>query len=146
MNTIFKVIWNASLNVWVVVSELAKGRIKTKSSRNLISEGVLPKFEQSMVSKLFRKTLALSLGSIVFLSTGPVFAADITVSTQAELSAALSNGTYDKIILGADITLIGSLTVNMTSNQVVIDGQGKFGLTVTIRQIMVWWCHRVQGP
>ncbi|WP_202950782.1 ESPR domain-containing protein, partial [Yersinia pestis] len=48
MNTIFKVIWNASLNVWVVVSELAKGRIKTKSSRNLISEGVLPKFEQSM--------------------------------------------------------------------------------------------------
>ncbi len=131
MNTIFKVIWNASLNVWVVVSELAKGRIKTKSSRNLISEGVLPKFEQSMVSKLFRKNLlALSLGSIVFLSTGPVFAADITVSTQAELSAALSNGTYDKIILGADITLIGSLTVNMTSNQVVIDGQGKFGLTV----------------
>ncbi|WP_038961898.1 hypothetical protein, partial [Yersinia pestis] len=78
------------------------------------------KFEQSMVSKLFRKNLlALSLGSIVFLSTGPVFAADITVSTQAELSAALSNGTYDKIILGADITLIGSLTVNMTSNQVV---------------------------
>lgn len=69
-------------------------------------------------------------GQYCFLSTGPVFAADITVSTQAELSAALSNGTYDKIILGADITLIGSLTVNMTSNQVVIDGQGKFGLTV----------------
>ncbi len=66
MNTIFKVIWNASLNVWVVVSELAKGRIKTKSSRNLISEGVLPKFEQSMVSKLFRKTFWPYLWAVLF--------------------------------------------------------------------------------
>nr|WP_327212971.1 autotransporter outer membrane beta-barrel domain-containing protein [Yersinia aldovae] len=58
------------------------------------------------------------------------FALDITVTDQAGLSAALSNGSYDKIILGADIALTQLLTVNMASQNVVIDGNGLYGLTV----------------
>ncbi|WP_307880208.1 ESPR domain-containing protein [Acinetobacter seifertii] len=36
MNKIYKVVWNASLSIWVVVSELVKG--KTKSSKNNLSD------------------------------------------------------------------------------------------------------------
>lgn len=31
MNKVYKVVWNATLNAWVAVSELAKGKTKTKS-------------------------------------------------------------------------------------------------------------------
>ncbi|MBR7739920.1 ESPR domain-containing protein [Acinetobacter nosocomialis] len=31
MNKIYKVIWNASLGIWVAVSEIAKGHSKTRS-------------------------------------------------------------------------------------------------------------------
>ncbi|WP_080684252.1 ESPR domain-containing protein [Acinetobacter nosocomialis] len=30
MNKIYKVIWNASLGIWVAVSEIAKGHSKTR--------------------------------------------------------------------------------------------------------------------
>ncbi len=33
MNKIYKVIWNATLGTWVAVSELAKGKAKSKSSK-----------------------------------------------------------------------------------------------------------------
>ncbi|OIG53749.1 ESPR domain-containing protein [Acinetobacter nosocomialis] len=33
MNKIYKVIWNASLGIWVAVSEIAKGHSKTRSQR-----------------------------------------------------------------------------------------------------------------
>lgn len=36
MNTVYKVIWNASLGSWVAVSELAKSGKKSKSSKILI--------------------------------------------------------------------------------------------------------------
>lgn len=31
MNKVYKVVWNASLGVWVAVSEIVKGKTKTKS-------------------------------------------------------------------------------------------------------------------
>ena len=36
MNKIYRVIWNASLGVWVAVSELAKSKIKTKSLKTVV--------------------------------------------------------------------------------------------------------------
>ena len=39
MNKVYKLVWNSTLNAWVAVSELAKG--KKKSSKNLLKAGVL---------------------------------------------------------------------------------------------------------
>ena len=32
MNKVYKVVWNASLGIWVAVSELAKGKTKSRCS------------------------------------------------------------------------------------------------------------------
>ncbi|WP_049596049.1 autotransporter outer membrane beta-barrel domain-containing protein, partial [Yersinia aldovae] len=132
MNAIFKVIWNSTLNTWIVVSELAKGIVKTRSAGNsLTNAGQSSVVEQDAIWKNFRKNLlAISIGSFGFFGMHSAFALDITVTDQAGLSAALSNGSYDKIILGADIALTQVLTVNMASQNVVIDGNGLYGLTV----------------
>ena len=34
MNKIYKVIWNVTLGTWVAVSELAKGKTKSKTSKS----------------------------------------------------------------------------------------------------------------
>ena len=34
MNKIYRVIWNAAQQAWVVVSELAKGHVKSSSNQN----------------------------------------------------------------------------------------------------------------
>lgn len=36
MNKVYRVVWNASLGVWVAVSELAKSKIKTKSVKTVV--------------------------------------------------------------------------------------------------------------
>ncbi|QHI20262.1 hypothetical protein AhaeAN3_09950 [Acinetobacter haemolyticus] len=36
MNKVYKVVWNASLGVWVAVSEIAKGNTKSKSKTGRI--------------------------------------------------------------------------------------------------------------
>uniref|UniRef100_UPI003009C658 ESPR-type extended signal peptide-containing protein n=1 Tax=Acinetobacter sp. 161(2023) TaxID=3098768 RepID=UPI003009C658 len=45
MNKIYKVIWNASLGIWVAVSEIAKGHAKTHSQRT--DDALLPSTEVS---------------------------------------------------------------------------------------------------
>ncbi|WP_050691907.1 ESPR domain-containing protein, partial [Yersinia pekkanenii] len=125
MNAVFKVIWSISLNVWVAVSELAKGRIKTSSVGHPLTEGgdQPSVVEPEGICTLFRKSiLALSIGSFGLLGITPAFAVEITVMDQASLSSALSSGNYDKIILGADIALTQQVTVNMANQNVVIDG------------------------
>ncbi|WP_145579320.1 autotransporter outer membrane beta-barrel domain-containing protein [Yersinia massiliensis] len=132
MNKFFKVIWNSVLNIWIVVGELAKRTAKAKSvGHSLTGNTQSNTLAKNGINHLFRKSLlALSIGSFSLFSVNPVQAADITVTTQAALLTALSNGTYDKIILGADIALTQVLTVNMASQNVVIDGNGLYGLTV----------------
>ena len=34
MNKIYRIIWNAAQQAWVVVSELAKGHVKSSSNQN----------------------------------------------------------------------------------------------------------------
>ncbi|WP_145514957.1 autotransporter outer membrane beta-barrel domain-containing protein [Yersinia massiliensis] len=132
MNKFFKVIWNSVLNIWIVVGELAKRTAKAKSvGHSLTGNTQSNTLAKNGINHLFRKSLlALSIGSFSLFSVNSVQAADITVTTQAALLTALSNGTYDKIILGADIALTQVLTVNMASQNVVIDGNGLYGLTV----------------
>ncbi|WP_443006493.1 ESPR-type extended signal peptide-containing protein, partial [Serratia sp. MMO-28] len=131
MNTVYKVIWNNTLNTWVVVSELAKGRAKNKRNYKLITEIDLfiVKIDNSH-KKLRKNLISLFLSSLALFSISSAYALETTVTTQAQLSAALSSGTYDKIILGADIPLTQSLTVNMANQNVVIDGNGLYGLSV----------------
>jgi autotransporter family porin len=132
MNKFFKVIWNSVLNIWIVVGELAKRTAKAKSVGHSLNGNTQSNtLAKNGISHLFRKSLlALSIGSFSLFGVNPAQAVDITVTTQAALLTALSNGTYDKIILGADIALTQVLTVNMASHNVVIDGNGLYGLTV----------------
>ncbi|MHA7846041.1 autotransporter outer membrane beta-barrel domain-containing protein [Serratia sp. D1N4] len=131
MNTVYKVIWNKTLSAWVVVSELAKGRTKNKRSYNLITESDLSIVnKESFIKNLRKNLITLSLSCFALFGINSAYALEITVTTQAQLSTALSSGTYDKIILGADIPLTQLLTVNMTNQNVVIDGNGLYGLSV----------------
>ncbi|KFK92221.1 ESPR-type extended signal peptide-containing protein, partial [Serratia sp. Ag1] len=132
MNTVYKVIWNKTLSAWVVVSELAKGKTKNKRSCRLTTENHLPVANKAHNQKNLRKSLiALSLSSLALFSISPAYALEITVTTQAQLVTALGSGSYDKVILGADIPLTQNVTVNMTTRDVVIDGGGLYGLSVT---------------
>lgn len=72
MNTIYKVLWNAGLQMFQVVSELAKGKSKSKRCRSQVLTHYLP---------------ALTFSSLFLFSTNS-FAADSDPVTKAELSSA----------------------------------------------------------
>lgn len=72
MNTIYKVLWNAGLQMFQVVSELAKGKTKSKRCRSQVLTHYLP---------------ALTFSSLFLFSTNS-FAADSDPVTKAELSSA----------------------------------------------------------
>ncbi len=65
MNNIFKIIFSQSLQRLVVVSELAKGRAKAKSSTQV---------KEKVIARTFKKTLLSSLLASLFIT--PVFAQD----------------------------------------------------------------------
>jgi len=62
MNKVYKVVWNASLGVWVAVSELAKS--KTKNSQGVVGDIATQDIESNFASsKVFNykaRTYALS--------------------------------------------------------------------------------------
>jgi len=72
MNTIYKVLWNAGLQMFQVVSELAKGKTKSKRCRSQVLTHYLP---------------ALTFSSLFLFSTNS-FAVDSDPVTKAELSSA----------------------------------------------------------
>jgi len=95
MNKVYKVIWNTLLGIWVVASELAKGKQKSSS--------------QGQGSRAQRKTakrLANAFMLVGLFAAQPVFAADACeVGTAKELGAALNNNDCTDITLTADINL-----------------------------------------
>lgn len=139
MNTIFKVIWNISLNVWVAVGELAKGKQKSKTVRRVSASQTSP----DAIAKSFPAKIGLLAAAIAgLLSAQPAFAITsaecasmgtscVAVGTAAALNTALSSGTATTILLLNDITMNGNITVNQVANNrkdLVIDGGG-FSLT-----------------
>ncbi|MBS0849887.1 ESPR-type extended signal peptide-containing protein, partial [Citrobacter sp. JGM124] len=132
MNKIYKIVWNALLGIWVVASELAKGKTKAVSpSRRNVSKSI----DNPVSNGKFRpRALALyiSLASTGLLISPAGFAATLTAGTQAELSNAVNNAVDGDIIqLTGDITINTNITLSTLNKNVVIDGQGQYGLTVT---------------
>jgi len=68
MNKIYKVIWNATLGTWVAVSELAKGKTKTRS---VIATNVMNVSTEQTELVTNLKTFKISkVISCLFLATG----------------------------------------------------------------------------
>ncbi|WP_372403768.1 ESPR-type extended signal peptide-containing protein [Acinetobacter piscicola] len=69
MNKIYKVIWNATLGTWVAVSEITKGKGKTKSGvKNIQKLSILPRNHQIFNKILYINILSFSI-SVVFSSS-----------------------------------------------------------------------------
>ncbi|WP_347016346.1 YadA-like family protein [Acinetobacter seifertii] len=71
MNKIYKVVWNASIGTWTVVSELAKGKTKTRGSVGQITSLELQ--QPSGLVRLFNYK-ALSLAIITIIAPSITFA------------------------------------------------------------------------
>ena len=72
MNKVYKVVWNASLGVWVAVSELAKS--KTKNSQGVVGDiATQDNVNSSISSKVFNYK-ALSLAVFAVFTTNFAFA------------------------------------------------------------------------
>ncbi|AWL27575.1 hypothetical protein DJ533_02660 [Acinetobacter defluvii] len=69
MNKIYKVIWNTTLGAWVAVSEITKGKGKTKSGvKNIQKLSILPCNHQIFNKILYINILSFSI-SVVFSSS-----------------------------------------------------------------------------
>ena len=79
MNTIYKVLWNAGLQMFQVVSELAKGKSKSRRCKQQVSDASSACLPACLP--------ALAVSSVLLFSTNS-FAADSDPVTKAELSSA----------------------------------------------------------
>ncbi|KMO85442.1 hypothetical protein AB840_13540 [Megasphaera cerevisiae DSM 20462] len=129
MNKIYKVVFNQTLQVFQVVSELAKGRSKAET----------PKALKKNMSLLSAKTWAAVLAAVAVLSGSPVFAADtaaVTVSNGANTTAtstvdATDGHTDYKVNLNDNIVLDSVTTGStiMNANGVTVGGVNGVSLT-----------------
>lgn len=128
MNTIYKVVWNKTINAWVAASELAKGRQKLKITQHCIHDtNQIPACKKS---KLTRKiSIAALVVMSAFLSNG-AYAQSTTVNDYAAFKSALLSGLYSTITLGANIVITDRIDIILNGKSVVIDGGGSYGLRV----------------
>ncbi|WP_255351369.1 ESPR-type extended signal peptide-containing protein, partial [Serratia sp. DD3] len=143
MNKVYRVIWNAALQLWVVVSELANTKQKTASHSSRAHQG-----QQGIAktNKLFKNSaIALSLFSslAIYNSAYAITVAEcdaapttcVKVATASALNTALSasgtGSTATTILLTANIDLTALYSTGITVNQatnarrdLVIDGGG----------------------
>ncbi|NBI12885.1 hypothetical protein GVX81_04515 [[Haemophilus] felis] len=98
MNKIFRVIWNRTLNMFVVASELAHGRVKASSSGKKASE----LNSSSNVGRFALKPLVTALSSaVVFSGLLPVSEAyGANIDTVEKVDSAASRTNDEKIGLG----------------------------------------------
>lgn len=66
MNHVFRVVWNRALNVWVVASELVRGRVKGASSSTTRSAHAIGRVRAAV------------LATLMFMPFGAFAAVDIT--------------------------------------------------------------------
>ena len=135
MNKIYKVIWNASLGIWVAVSEIAKGHSKTRSQRT--NNALMPfteatDFLQSSTSinfKIKRLTwgiLTVLVPSITFGEVG-VSGGFATGNNATAISACTGTGvggTGDRATAGGERALaIGCGAVTDSDRDIAIGSQ-----------------------
>ena len=105
MNKIFKVVWNRTIQSFVVTSELAKGRVKSSAEQN--STDVSAESGKNGIATVFRLTVI----SAALLGAGNSYAAT-AVRGKIEFDAVTSA----TAVSGATATGIGALSVGASAN------------------------------
>ena len=128
MNKIFKVVWNRTIQSFVVTSELAKGRVKSSAEQN--STDVSAQSGKNSIATVFRLTVisaALFGASNAYAATAQVGRIEVDNTTSATA------------ISGATATGVGALGVGLTaqanqSNAIAIgnSAQAQTGNTIAI--------------
>ena len=104
MNKIFKVVWNRTIQSFVVTSELAKGRVKSSAEQN--STDVSAESGKNGIATVFRLTVI----SAALLGASNVYAANAQVGR-----IEVDNTTSATAISGATATGVGALGVGLTA-------------------------------
>ena len=105
MNKIFKVVWNRTIQSFVVTSELAKGRVKSSAEQN--STDVSAESGKNGIATVFRLTVI----SAALLGAGNSYAA-----TAQQGKIAVDPPTSATAVSGATATGIGALSVGASAN------------------------------
>ena len=105
MNKIFKVVWNRTIQSFVVTSELAKGRVKSSAEQN--STDVSAESGKNGIATVFRLTVI----SAALLGAGNSYAA-----TAARGKIDFDAATSATAVSGATATGIGALSVGASAN------------------------------
>ena len=105
MNKIFKVVWNRTIQSFVVTSELAKGRVKSSAEQN--STDVSAESGKNGIATVFRLTVI----SAALLGAGNSYAA-----TAPRGQIAFDPPTSATAVSGATATGIGALSVGASAN------------------------------
>ena len=104
MNKIFKVVWNRTIQSFVVTSELAKGRVKSSAEQN--STDVSAESGKNGIATVFRLTVI----SAALLGASNVYAANAQVGR-----IEVDSTTSATAISGATATGVGALGVGLTA-------------------------------
>ena len=118
MNKTYKVVWNDALGLFQVVNELTRGRRKS-AGHGESAEAVQ---SAAPAIKLFRKGLMAAALSSLFITAGPVLAADLTITglvigttdTTAALTTEALPAAGETIILSAPNANTGNLFLQDT--------------------------------
>ena len=105
MNKIFKVVWNRTIQSFVVTSELAKGRVKSSAEQN--STDVSAESGKNGIATVFRLTVI----SAALLGAGNSYAA-----TAGRGQIAVDPPTSATAVSGATATGIGALSIGASAN------------------------------
>ena len=105
MNKIFKVVWNRTIQSFVVTSELAKGRVKSSAEQN--STDVSAESGKNGIATVFRLTVI----SAALLGAGNSYAA-----TAGGREIAFDAVTRATAVSGATATGIGALSIGASAN------------------------------
>ena len=105
MNKIFKVVWNRTIQSFVVTSELAKGRVKSSAEQN--STDVSAESGKNGIAAVFRLTVI----SAALLGAGNSYAA-----TAGRGLIAVDPPTSATAVSGATATGIGALSIGASAN------------------------------
>lgn len=132
MNKVYKVIFNKSLNLWMAVSELAKGRIKYSIGAQHDQKKAYSTNKYHQILKSIPSLSVLCLSILAYHNTYAMTSEQCTsncvmVSNSAELVAALASGSATTILMTNDISLDKNINVNQISTgrqNIVLDGGG----------------------
>ena len=105
MNKIFKVVWNRTIQSFVVTSELAKGRVKSSAEQN--STDVSAESGKNGIATVFRLTVI----SVALFGAGNSYAA-----TAGRGQIAVDPPTSATAVSGATATGIGALSIGASAN------------------------------